>query len=779
MNTSKFSLDKLSYVILFITVFLIPIFFIPSAAVPQDAGKTALLSIGALLALSLFLVKTVKVGEFQFPAHRIMWAVLLIPAAFFLSSILSSNPGHSLFGYNLEIGTWGFITIGFALLLLSSLFFNTRERILYAYTATFIGFALLAIFTLVKIFFGDIWIFPGGLSPMGGWMDAGAFFGAASLVILLSIEEMTLSRRARLVLTASYVVSLFILAVTNVRSVWLLLGIFSLGYLLYGFSRTGDIPPTTNDQRPTTERKISIGALALLLLSLLFYINPVVSSRGAGISEFLATKFEVTNIMVSPTARATYEVARPALKESPLLGSGPNTFDSAWLAHKPQAVNETVFWNTAFPYGFGFLPTLLATTGLLGAILWLVFFALYIRLGVRALFARENSFIISSAFLFSLFLWSSFLFYAPSKSVLALAFIYTGLFLAGTTISGVTDRRVIRFRQNPALAFLSLLILVVVLLGNAALLYGIGKRAVASVYFQQAALSANDGNIDVAREKSIRAINLSGQDIYYNGLSQISVARTNSVINSQAGTEAERQAAFQESLSESIAAAQAAVRARPENYANWIALGALYESLVPSPLSVEGAYESAKDAYETARTKNPRSPEPDYLLARLEVARGESAAAREYLSRALDLKNDYAAGYLLLTQIEASENNVAAAIKSAETLTLLEPTNAGLHFQLGLLKHSAADHEGALGSLSNALRLSPDYANAKYFYGLTLDKLGRRDEALLIFRDLAQANPEVEELKRIIANLEAGKDALAGFPSSEEPLTRPNPPISR
>ena len=67
------------------------------------------------------------------------------------------------------------------------------------------------------------------------------------------------------------------------------------------------------------------------------------------------------------------------------MGTGPNTFVYDWLKFKPVAVNNTIFWNARFSSGFGYLPSMTATTGLLGIAAIIFFLIIFLNYGRKAL----------------------------------------------------------------------------------------------------------------------------------------------------------------------------------------------------------------------------------------------------------------------------------------------------------------------------------------------------------------------------------------------------------
>jgi tetratricopeptide (TPR) repeat protein len=81
--------------------------------------------------------------------------------------------------------------------------------------------------------------------------------------------------------------------------------------------------------------------------------------------------------------------------------------------------------------------------------------------------------------------------------------------------------------------------------------------------------------------------------------------------------------------------------------------------------------------------------------------------------------------------------------------------------------------------LEKVVSLNENYANARYFLGLTYDKLGEKDKALEQFKIIARANPDNQEIQKIITNLEKGKAALSNIvPPAVAPEKRENPPLS-
>ncbi|MEK7148008.1 MAG: tetratricopeptide repeat protein, partial [Patescibacteria group bacterium] len=430
---------------------------------------------------------------------------------------------------------------------------------------------------------------------------------------------------------------------------------------------------------------------------------------------------------------------------------------------KPININFTPFWGVAFPYGIAFVPTQIATTGILGTALWILFLGLIVSLGFKVLNhipdSRAQRFTLISSLVITVFLWTSSLLYTPSFALLMLAFIFTGIFIAISQEVGIISSRSINFKELPSTKVASTIIIVLVALGALYLGWVGVEKVIASYHFKKASdLSGIPGTpINDVENQLEKAIKFSSQDIYYLAVAQLNFSRAQMVARSATGTPEENTAIFQSSISKSIAAARSATALNPASYQNWVVLGSIYSAMVPEPLKIDGAYENAQYAYNEALKRNPNNPEISLLLAQLEINKGNVEDARSYIRRAIALKEDYSDAYSTLVQLEIQQNNIVAAISSTENLVQLLPNNPGVYFELGVLKYTNLDYKGAEEALMHALELSPDYANAKYYLALTLLKFDRTTEAKTYLEDLLKSNPDSAELKATLEGLNKKK----------------------
>lgn len=767
-------LERLGRWLLLALAFLLPIFFIPSLGFSPTGAKTLLLSLLTLSALALYALARLKDGVFSFPRSVFPISLGVIAALFVLSAALSGAPAAAFVGNAIEAGTAVSVLIGVVLAVLLPLLFRTKEQVFGSYLAFLAAFFLIALFHLLRFVLGPDFLSLGLLTDaasntVGKWNDLGVFFGAGALLSLVTIEFLALNRLFRLLVTLALLLSLFFLAVVNMEALWATLGLFSLVFLVYRISfaphaASREAEGGAAQSRPL--RRIPIPSLSVLLVSVVFVL------AGGSVGGRFSSAFGVAQIEARPSWQATFEVSRQALIADPLLGVGPNQFAKSWLQFKPSGINQTIFWNTDFAYGVGLIPTFLATTGIFGALSFAAFLLLFLYVGFRVIlspfadsFAR---YLTVSSFFVSAFLWVFSVIYVPSVAIFALSFLFTGLFLATLVAAGETPQRTVSFSDDPRAGFLSVLVLILVLIGSVTVGFLLTKQYVASVYFQKGVIAANrDGALPRAEELIARAAATAPRDFYFRFLAELSLIRMNALLARSAdATSAETvRSEFQALLGGALSYARQAAALDRKNYENLMQLGRVYEAVVP--LRIEGAYESAKATYESALVQNPHSPAILLTLARLEMAKGDNGSAREGIARALAEKGNYTEAVFLLSQLEAREGNIKAAISSAEAASLISPNDPTVFFQLGLLRFNDRDFVGAAGALSRSVALSPGYANAKYFLGLSYEKLGRDADAVKEFTDLSTTNPDNTEVGLILQNLKAGRD----------PFTAARPPI--
>jgi len=778
------TLDKFSFGIILALGFLLPVFFLPIAGLPLDVGKSVLVAGLALVAFSLWLLGRLIDGTFALPKNPIIAGGLLLLLATLISSFFSASFSASFIGQGFELGTVAFLLVSFLLFFLSSIFFQTGERVFSFYGALLTAAALTALYHLIRLFTGadalSFGIFENAAATfVGKWNDLAILFGGIALLSLVSLELLSLNRRMSIVLYAALAVSLFFLALINFPLAWLVTSIAAVILVVYGVYMNRQLMggESTTPAISIRSVKLSIVPLAVAIVSLAFFLG------SASFGAYLSNTFGISQLEVRPSLGATFEIARDTLSSAGklLFGSGPNRFATEWLMHKPDGINQSIFWNTDFGAGFGIVPTALITTGLLGFLGWLAFLGSFLYVGGKALLSftlsRPSRYLVVSSFLFAAYLWAFVVFYVPSTALYALAFIVTGILVAALTNENLSGNYTLNLLGSPKTGFLSVLVLIFLLIGSATLGYLYTEKFASLVYFQKSLAALNqEGSVEKTEAYLAKATGWSENDIYYRAASELNLIKLNNLLQRSSVPQDTLRAEFQTLLAAAIESAKKATEIDRTNYANFVSLGRVYEAIVP--LNIEGAYEAAKDSYNQALALNPESPAILLTMARLEAARNNMKEARAFIEQALVKKSNYTEAVFFLAQIEAQEGNIRQAIVRTEEASLLAPNDISVFFQLGLLKYNDRDFAGAVIAFERAIALSPNYSNAKYFLGLSYQRIGRNDDAIKEFEDIEVLNPDNAEVKSILSNLRAGRAPFADTPPPDNaPEKRPKPPI--
>lgn len=286
------------------------------------------------------------------------------------------------------------------------------------------------------------------------------------------------------------------------------------------------------------------------------------------------------------------------------------------------------------------------------------------------------------------------------------------------------------------------------------------------------------GNVPDAEKYILKGLKFSKSDLHYRLLLEIYFNRLN-LLSAQKNKISNEEFTKQLELifrNMSIGV-RSAIEYDNKNYLNYFIAGRLYEYLIP----IEGAYKLSSDYYQEALKLNPKSPLINMALGRLEFTNKNNVKAKEYLIKAIQLKNNYTDAAFLLAQIEVVDGNIKNAIKLVEATSTLIPDNPVAFFQLGILKYSEKekDYKGASEAFEKAVALNTAYSNARYFLGLSYFNLGKREAAIEQFEIVRSYNPDNKEVALILKNLKEGRspftDALP--PIDNKPENRKNLPL--
>lgn len=762
------SLENASQWALLATLFIGAFLVVPSSFGFSITAKTFALGAGALVTLALFVLARLSRGNIILPPFLLVGALWLPALAYGLSAAFSGVPfASALWGNALETDTFGAMLIVASLGTLAALILRRPEHFrsfLYAAAAIFSLVALAQALALIIGQFAPNLVSPAA-SFLGTYQDLALLLGLGVIGSLITMRFMTLPARRKHLLLGAMVLALIVLAVANSALVWTLVALVSLGLFVEAVmqrraaSGDSDLEDVVvmEDSAPEEDggRKMLALPLAVLAVSLFFLL-------GSTLANALAAALDVNVLNVRPSWQSTLTIAQNALGSAPVFGTGPGTFGSQWLKYRDATLNSTVFWNLDLAAGIGFIPTSIVTTGLVGIVAWLLLLAGLLFVGVRTLIMRAPQdefvrFVSILSFVGALYLFIVAVFGLPSAYLLALAFVFAGVFASTTRYAGEGSQWGVSFARSPRLGFLIVFSLTILLLASVAAAYSLAGRYAAAVGYARAATALGAGDLDSADKAISTAISFAPGSSAYQLSGAISNARLSQIAADSNMPPAEAQKAFQTALSNGITAALTATRLDPSNYQNWVVLGNLYAQAVP--LQVAGAFDSAEAAYRRAVELNPTNPQIRLVLAQVNVANRDIDGAKEELREAIALKQDYTAAIFLLSQLEVQSGNIREALDAAIAASYFMPGDPNVLFQVGILKAASGDLPGAAEAIGAAVSANPQFANARYVLAAIYAKQGNRAEAVTQLQAIAAISEENRvAVESQIKDLEAGKN---------------------
>ena len=503
--------------------------------------------------------------------------------------------------------------------------------------------------------------------------------------------------------------------------------------------------------------------------------GPIINSAGLSYSE------------ASLPWQATLDVTSGVIKAFPIFGVGPSHFTEAYMNFKPDAINMGDGWNLEFTTGFGLIPTLVAEQGIVGLVLWILFFVFLGLIGAKALKnsggKSPESFILVSSYISTVFLWLVAISSVPSHAVLFLTFIMTGIFLGSSVFNGASKPIDIEPKSTRGSNILKIILVIAIVLAAIWALICL-KKVIALSYFGSGVKQLTvDKNPDLALASFSSAYGIDRSDVYLQGKVEAELSKATLLVTQTSNSTTPENVSSSDALIKQVGDivnaalldARAAIAYDPSDYYNYISEARVSE--VATNLKMQNAYENAVNAYIHAINLDPKNPSIYLNLAKLEVNQNKLDDSIKAIGAALQLKSNYLDAVFLLSQVYAAKGDLSNAIIAAQFASQLNPQNPQVFFQLGLLQYNNKQFDAATTSFATAIKLQPDYANAQYFLGLSYAQLGKNDEAIAQFAALSKTNPDNQEVLNILKTLSAGKSIFNNPQEVASPAKRPALPI--
>lgn len=779
-NGFETRIDKIGRALFYIIFALAPIWFLPLTVFPVAQNKQFLAAILIFVAFILWLVKVLSTGKIVLPKTILSFAVLVFVGITFLSSLLSISPVTSFWGNALQPDTF-FSFLVYALSFFMVPVFFTKPGHLLKGVFFFAGSTfILILYSIFQIF--GLFILPWdftkqtGFNPIGSVQALAIFSAYAFSIIIALLTALKLPANLKVALGACGALLAVLLLFVNFRWAWL--GVLFAMAVITSWQMMRS--------RATVPVRLSLPLLILVLSAVLLFLRMPL----AGIIKL--------PVEVSPSYNATFDIAINTIQwPRTFLGSGPATFAYEYSLHRSVDLNYTQFWGVRFNQGIAAAPTMLSTTGLFGFLSFLAIIILFVRAGFKGLSALSGKSAVAESIALGSFAGGGLLLlmwflYPADFSLLLFAFLSAGILMSILWQGGAVKTLDVSLLISPQRTLLVSLAVIITISGMAVVTYWYGQQYVAAIFYGNGInIFAKTNNLDRTIRSLSTAVNLdSSQDRYRRTLSQALLLKAGEVLRKTGLKPDELQTQFQVALQGSVEVAKRATVVNPVEPFNWSQLASIYENVMSI---VNGADGPAIEAYKKVIEGDPKNPQAVLNVARTLVASADKIQnelraleksnqqdkervkslqedyasrleeASQYLNHAIELKTDFTPAYFLQAQIFERQGKRSLAIQKTEEARNLDFRDIGVGFQLGFLYYLDDRLNDARKEFERIVALNENYSNGRYFLGLIYDRQKEKDKAIAEFKKVSALNPDNEEVKKILENLQEGKNALDGI----------------
>ena len=355
--------------------------------------------------------------------------------------------------------------------------------------------------------------------------------------------------------------------------------------------------------------------------------------------------------------KTSWIIAIEAIKNSPLLGTGPTGFLNAFLQYRPIDFNQTTFWNNRFGVSGNFYFHVLTTLGIVGIVALSILAWRVVKNG-KILKPTSEGGILFWALVVILVSWALF----PANLLTAFLFY---LILAAFSLNLEGKRH----QESSTILPWVMTIPLVVLLAYGS--YWGGRAYAAEMTFKNSLDALNNNLGTQAYSLQIRALELNPNRVAY----RTTYAQTNLILANALAANPDLsdqdQATVSQLVQQAIREAKNAISVDPNNAIVWTNLANIYRQLINL---AEGADQWTVASYQQAIALEPTSPNLALNLGGVYYSLQVYPEAISWFQRAVNLKSDFANGYYNLAIAYRDSGDYARAAGAMQSvLGLVEP----------------------------------------------------------------------------------------------------------
>ena len=747
-------LDKLSYLLILLTVIFVPLFMDKNLLNPYVIAKQYVFVGLVLLNLLVFSMKIILSKRISYRLSMLDVPLLVFLLAGLVSSLFSVNL------YDSFLGREEYFVLNFIFLLFSVLFYffivntldtpqrwrGTLDAILAVGGAASALFILKVLFNLNLPLVGSVLnVVDGTNSSFGLWM-----------IIIFILAAGSLMKKSIAVSKALFYLFIMILAavpllVMGFAFLWWIMLIGLILLLLLGVSFL---------------QEVRLGWLsvlfAILIVSCIFILF--------GSPKSLQSVFPgEVSLDTKPSWFITKNVLFSGAKDF-LVGSGLGTFAVDFSKFRTTEFNyDKVAWSLRFNTPLNSFFAILSEGGVLLG-LGFIFIFLFVlghvfttwfkargaSQGISLSLTLTKNNIRLDVFLAVIvwvLMWVGMMTSFYSTSLWVFWWLLLGMIISGLSLLGhnVVKEKNWTLEETPQYK-LAFSFSVIVVMAAVVMVGVLGTRFYLADRTFSSALASTD--YAVTQSKLQKALSLHGNsDIYHTAMAHAYLVRA-----AQLAQESKPDVqAVTDLLAQAVNEAKTATDISPNAVVIWQNLATIYENaaaLVPE------ARDWSIKSLNRANELEPSNPVILWSLGNDYVLQNNFAKAIEYYQKSINLKKDYVAAYVSLTGAYESNKETDKAIETYRNLLPLGQNNSEILFNFGRLLYNRGqkdDKDNAEQLWLQAVKIQPNYSNALYSLGLLYETRGNKTAALQYYYKVKDLNPNNKDVTAKIKSLVSEK----------------------
>lgn len=741
-------LEKVVRISLFLTAALIPLFFLPFTLEVLELNKHFVLYTLVIIALLLWLLdaalrKKIVVRRVPFDLCVAGYGALML-----IAGIFSIDRGMSFIGdyNNLQVGVLPLLFLLAFVFLITQSLRNVKELTWLLYI--FLGATTVSGILFLLQRFAAFSLTRFGVTITNTVSISNAEFGVLMAMVLLSSILILIAKKDQLFLDVYFaicaLVSTMVIISIGFKTVFIILAIGIVCILALVLTNIEQL-----------RLSVVTSSFALLVITVLFIF--------LGSPSFLRMNLPVE---VSLGIKESISIATDTMTsgiKSFLIGSGPATFVYDFSQYKPVTLNTNpIAWRIRFAEPYASAVAIITETGVVGALSFL--FLILVVLGYLgtlwlaeandkqklSAWTENRTLLFLVAPLWIVLIITIFL----SQLSLTLWFLFW--MLTGVIASYLSLRReesffIISLKSSPQYVLVTSFTVVLLFAGGVVFGVFAGRFYAAEVAYTRALKQAKSPNEQIALLTN--ATKLNGINPRYSlGLASAYLFQARRLSGDAKATPE----LINAQVAAAVNAAKKATDIAPNNVATWQTLSEMYINALPiEPGIAVWLSKSLSRAVEL----EPSNPFLRLQLGQAKLREGKRSEAKDEMSRAIELKQDYLEAYIDLARFYEGEKDYDKALAELQRgLGFGGVSNSNFMYEAGRLlfnRNKGNDWEIATASLVSALQLNPNNIDALFTLASLTDKQGNKTEALKLFQAVLERVPNDERVKKRVKQLSA------------------------